>query len=116
MLDKFADLTDESHDQEAEEYDRALSFTLQDQGGHWTADLLKRVIKSYGDAAPDQRVTVDGVPTDVRQRKDVDWWTKPRADAVGEVWYDLNIDGLASDKIVRTSDGYMLRLRDVHVM
>jgi hypothetical protein len=66
-------------------------------------------------------VTVRGVPSDVQQRKEVDRWEPNENDEVGEIWYDLNIDGVASDLtatfvMVDVDEGLSLRLRDIHVM
>ena len=47
---------------------------------------------------------------------------KPNAyRAVAEIWYDLNIDGVASDltatfRVVRGRDGLTIYLNDIHVM
>jgi hypothetical protein len=40
---------------------------------------------------------------------------------VGEIWYDLNIDGVVSDltatfRVVRVPGGLVMRLNDLHVM
>ena len=106
---------------EAEDYQAAFDFADPDPGQRWTADLVRLVIKSYGEADELQRATVEGVPTDVAQRKEVDRWPANARGTVGEVWYDLNIDGLASDltatfDILELPEGLGLRLRDVHVM
>jgi hypothetical protein len=87
----------------------------------WTPELIRQVVKSYGDAVPTQRVTLVGKPTDITQRKEVTRWEKNRMKGIGEVWYDLNIDGFASDLtatfwIVESGDGVTLRLNDIHVM
>jgi hypothetical protein len=87
----------------------------------WTPDLIRSVIKDYGNASPAQRVTLEGKPTDVTQRKEVSRWSQNRLKSIGEVWYDLNIDGFASDLtatfwIVSTEKGIALRLNDIHVM
>jgi len=107
---------------EQEDYEAAYEFTAHDQYHGWTPALIREVIKSYGEARPDQRVTVAGVPSDISQRKEVDRW-KPQNSAgeVGEVWYDLNIDGVASDltatfRLVRVPGGFLVRLSDIHVM
>lgn len=106
---------------EAEDYAGALAFVLTDQRGTWTADRIRTTITSYNEARPDQKVTVDGEPTDITQRKEVTFWEQDDSGAAGELWYDLNIDGLASDltatfDIVSTEAGIMLRLNDIHVM
>ena len=88
---------------------------------HWTPDLIRFAIKNYGDASPTQKVTVEGKPTDISQRKDVSRYDQARRGHIGEVWYDLNIDGLASDLtatfgIYSLSNGLILKLNDIHVM
>jgi hypothetical protein len=55
------------------------------------------------------------------EREEVDRWKPNPRGEVGEIWYDLNIDGVASDltatfRIVRVPGGLELRLNDVHVM
>lgn len=87
----------------------------------WTPVLIERVIKSYGDAFPAQRVTLNGKPTDITQRKKVTRWPENRLKVIGQIWYDLNIDGFVSDLtatfwIVSTGNGLVLRLNDIHVM
>jgi hypothetical protein len=104
---------------EQENYREALEFVDHDES--WTADLLRKVIKSYGNASPTQRATRDGKPTDIAQRKEVTRWTNPRPKGIGEVWYDLNIDELASDltaifRIVPVENGIILYLESIHVM
>ncbi len=106
---------------EKEEYAAAFALTDHEPSMQWTPELVREVIKRYGDAVPSQRVTVDGKPTDISQRKEVSRWPKNRYGAVGEIWYDLNIDGLASDLtatfgIFEVRDGLLLRLDDIHVM
>lgn len=104
---------------DAREYERALVLIGNEDGG-WTPKLLRQFIESYGDAEPNQRVTFLGKPTDITQRIEVSRWPE-RHGCIGEVWYDLNINGFASD-ITATFDirvvpgGLMLSLNDVHVM
>jgi len=106
---------------EAEDYAAAFAFTSHDSAMGWTPQLMRAVIKGYGDALESQRVTVEGKPTDVHQRKAVTRWESSRRAGIGEIWYDLNIDGLASDLtatfwILEKSDGLYLELNDIHVM
>ena len=87
----------------------------------WTPELIRNVIKSYGKASPTQRVTLAGKPTDISQRSEVTRWPQNRLKGIGEVWYDLNIDGFASDLtatfwITSTPAGLIIRLNDIHVM
>lgn len=106
---------------EKEDYEGAYAFTDHDPHQGWTPDLMRQVVKSYGDARADQRVTVAGVPSDVNQRKEVDRWEPNPSGAIGEIWYDLNIDGVASDLtatfwVERVPGGLVVRLNDIHVM
>jgi hypothetical protein len=106
---------------EKESYVEAYQLTDHDPSMRWTPELIREVIKSYGDASPTQRVTLAGKPTDISQRKEVTRWPQNRLKGIGEVWYDLNIDGFASDLtatfwIVLTPAGLILRLNDIHVM
>jgi hypothetical protein len=106
---------------EAEQYEAAFALVDHDSSQGWTPQLICMVIKGYGDASESQKVTLQGKSTDVSQRKKVTRWTTPRRAGVGEVWYDLNIDGFASDLtatfwIVGTPRGLTLTLNDIHVM
>jgi hypothetical protein len=53
---------------EADNYSAAFGYTEHVPEMGWTPNLLRAVIKGYGDARPDQRVTVGGEPSDVTQR------------------------------------------------
>jgi hypothetical protein len=106
---------------EAERYEAAFAFTDHDPSQRWTPDLIRQVIKAYGNASASQKATVEGKPTDICQRKEVTRWSKNARGSFGEVWYDLNIDGFASDLtatfwISESSSGLTLRLNDIHVM
>src|SRR4030095_6544292 len=90
FVDRWAELL------EREDYAAAFALTEHDQHQGWTLDLVRQGVKSYGDAREDQRVTVAGVPSDITQRKKVSRWEENKYGVVGEVWYDLNIDGVAS--------------------
>ncbi len=70
----------------------------------WTPGLLHDIIKAYGDAKPNQVVTLRGKPTDITQRKLVERW-EGNTLKIGEIWYDLNIDGLVSSVSVHDSQG-----------
>lgn len=105
---------------ESESYQEAYSLTAQVTEMGWTPELIREVIKAYGDAEPAQRATLLGIPSDVHQRKTVTRWPA-NGDRIGEVWYDLNIDGVASDltatfDILRSDGGLVLALNDIHVM
>ena len=106
---------------EAEDYAAAYAFTAQDPYMQWTPELMREVIKQYDECRADQRVTVEGKPTDVEQRRDVTRWETNRLGSIGEVWYDLNIDGFVSDMtatfaVLDGPDGLTIRLNDIHVM
>ena len=106
---------------EADDYQAACNLISLAEGIGWTPDTMRSAVQSYDEARPGQKVTLVGLPTDVTQRKDIDPWEPPRADVLGEVWYDLNIDGFASDltatfDIVAEPAGLLLRLCDLHVM
>jgi hypothetical protein len=115
LVDRWAALL------EREDYASAFAFADRDPDQGWTADLLREVIKAYGEAREDQRVTVAGIPSDVTQSKEVNRWKPNPRGEVGEIWYDLNIDGVASDltatfRIVRVPGGLVVSLNDIHVM
>lgn len=106
---------------EQENYEAAFAYTDHSPEMGWSPALLREVVKAYGDARPHQKVTLAGVPSDVSQRKDVTRWEENRLGEIGEIWYDLNIDGVASDLtatfgIVHASEGLIVRLNDIHVM
>ncbi|HYW79627.1 MAG TPA: hypothetical protein VE890_08620 [Thermoguttaceae bacterium] len=106
---------------EIENYQLAAQFTDHVPEMKWTSELIQEIIKNCGECRPDQKVTVAGKPTDITQRKEVDRWERNDLDEIGEVWYDLNIDGLASDltatfRIQDAGNGLILRLNDIHVM
>ena len=104
---------------EAREYDKAFALTDHEDAS-WSPSLLREFIEGYGDAEPNQGVTLLGAPTDVTQRIEVSRWPESHG-KVGDVWYDLNINGFASD-ITATffirvvPGGIVLSLNDVHVM
>lgn len=106
---------------ESEDYTAAFALTEHDPAMQWTPELIRNAIKTYGDAAPSQRVTLHGKSTDISQRKNVDRWDVNAHGSVGEIWYDLCIDGIVSDLTVtltlfQRSDGLVIQLNDIHVM
>jgi hypothetical protein len=106
---------------EAGDYQAAYDATAHSAEMHWTAQLIQAVIEQYGEAEPSQRVTVVGTATDVYQRKEVDRWPANRNGSVGEVWYDLNINGMVSDltatfALKHETSGIRIYLNDIHVM
>lgn len=115
LIDGWAELM------EREDYNAAFQYVEHVPEMRWTPALLRQVIKSYGDARDDQRVTLAGKPTDISQRKEILRWEPNDLNEIGEVWYDVNIDGFASDltatfRICDTPAGLLLRLNDIHVM
>ena len=106
---------------EREDYEAAFASTDHIPEMRWTPALIREVIQSYGEARPDQKVTLDGVATDISQRKRVDRWPTNAHGCFGEIWYDLNIDGEASDltatfELIWADDGVAVLLNDIHVM
>jgi hypothetical protein len=106
---------------EAEDYEGAYQCTDHIPEMKWTPTLMRAVIKGYGDALPQQKVTVAGQPTDITQRKTVSRWRRNAINEVGEIWCDLNIDGFVSDltvtfRLVETRHGLVVKLNDIHVM
>jgi len=106
---------------EREDYRSALAYTDQDPAMEWTPEMIRKVIKEHGKRNPDQRVTVKGAPSDVAQRKEVTRTASGSGGLAGEIWYDLNIDGVVSDltatfDLVVDAEGLRVRLNDIHVM
>lgn len=106
---------------ERENYQAAFEFTDHVPGSSWTADLIRDVIKAYGEPGSNNRVTVVGRPTDIAQRKEVVRRHNEERSYVGYVWYDLNLNGLASDltatfDLIDTKHGLSIQLNDIHVM
>ena len=106
---------------ESEDYDPAYAITEHDPAMKWTPQLIGEIVKAYGDADPKQKVTLEGKPTDITQCKNVDRWDVNTHGAVGEIWYDLNIDGLVSDltatfTLIQRTEGLAIQLNDIHVM
>ncbi len=106
---------------EAGDYQAAYDATAHSAEIHWTPELIQAVIEQYGAATPGQRVTVTGAPTDIHQRKEVDRWSANPNGSVGEVWYDLNINGIVSDltaifALTQEASGIRISLNDIHVM
>jgi hypothetical protein len=103
---------------EQEDYEAAFEFTDHEDTG-WDFDSIRDVIKSYGDADPNQRVTVQGTPN--AQRKEIDRWPDTTPDgAFGHVWYDLNVDGKTSDLtatffLKRKADGVTVSLEEIGI-
>jgi hypothetical protein len=115
FIDQWASLL------EREDYAGAYAHTEHDPARQWTPELMRHVIKDYGDRRPNQRVTVIGAPSDVRQRKEVSRSANDGDGYVGEIWYDLNIDGAVSDltatfDLVAEAGKLNVRLHDIHVM
>ena len=106
---------------ESEDYEAAFLYTEHVSEMGWTPVLIREVVKAYGDAEPNQKVTFTGRPTDITQRKRVDRHEPNRFGYIGEIRYDLNIDGYVSDltatfHLKNTSEGILIYLNDIHVM
>jgi len=106
---------------EREDYEAAYAHTAHWENGTWSAELIRRVIKGYGQQLPTQRVTLAGRATDISQRKDVDRHEKPQSWSVGYIAYDLNLDGVLSDLtatfVIFEKDDYLaIVLEDIHVL
>jgi hypothetical protein len=106
---------------ELEDYERAHAFTGHYPEQGWSPSLMRDVIKAYGDCHPEQKVTLPGKPTDTTQRKSVSRWSLNKRHEIGEIWYDLNIDGYVSDLtatfgIIEHDAGLEIKLNDIHVM
>jgi hypothetical protein len=121
---------------EQEKYEEAYLYL--DTETFWSAELIRDIIKSYGDEM-DNKVTLhnNGTAMDgagnveaAKQRKEVVGYSKQRTieegidwfdENRGEVWYDLNINGLVSDltatfDLERRSGRIHIVLQDIHVM
>ncbi|GAB2869511.1 hypothetical protein [Hymenobacter ruber] len=118
-----------------EKYDEAMAFMEAEP--YWTADLIREIITENGSSS--DRVTLHNNGTSVdgtgkvwptTQRKEVEWYSEERSKAEeinwfdenkGDVWYDLNINGLVSDLTatfdLEKRDGRIhVILQDIHVM
>jgi hypothetical protein len=105
-------------------YDEALGLLLPNAG--WTAALLQKVIANYGfvEARSDGRVSVVtpiASATGAGPRAEVTWFQHAWGEVVGDVRFDLPLDGAWSDvtalfDIVAVSEGVVLALDDVHVL
>ncbi len=116
---------------EAEVYERAFKFTAH-ASPKTTLDQFRdhvRLQSTLHAGCNDKdengvlpRVTFDGAPspTGVKQVKDVDRWDTNARGLAGSVWYNLNFDGLFSDRtalfdIVDSGDGLTISLVDIGV-
>lgn len=117
---------------EEEDYARAFSHTAHAAGTAMTPARLRDHLQqqialhascfdpAYGELDPRRRVTRRGTPTHVAQVKEVDRWPKNAQGVVGEVWYNLNFDGFATEytalfQILEDDDGLTLALSDIGV-
>ncbi|MEO6458636.1 MAG: hypothetical protein ABIO92_10270, partial [Chloroflexia bacterium] len=101
----------------------------------WTPDILETVIRNYGSIEP----TSDGetfkvtplqqaqAPSNLLPTHDVNRYGEDEIDTsdgtalVGDVWYDLPLNGEWSDltatfRLYQIEDGLVMALEDVHVM
>jgi hypothetical protein len=106
---------------ESEDYVAVFQYTAHDPYMHWTPNLIREVIKGYDEGDAAQKVTLAGMPTDVYQRKEVIRWPESRPGGIGEIWYDLNINGYVSDltatfAIQESANGLTIVLEEISVM
>ncbi|UUZ46932.1 hypothetical protein LP420_24980 [Massilia sp. B-10] len=106
---------------ENEDYTAAFYYTTHYPSDQWTPDLMRAVVKGYGESNPAQKVTLHGKPTETWQRKEVSCRDEPEFGAVGNVWYDLNIEGDLSDltatfTIYKNAKGFIVVLEQIHLM
>jgi len=116
----------------AEEYERAFAFTAHVRGCTLTPATFRAHVElmahlhadcwedSYGVLEPRYRVTLQGAPTHKSQKKEVERWPKNARGTVGQVWYDLNFGGFATDytatfEIQDDGEGLAIALMDVGV-
>ncbi len=111
---------------ENEDYEATFNFTKQNKKRGWTPELIKQVIKSYGDCETTQKVTlfnnglsIDGVGNIDKgiQSKEVNWFDEKG----GYIWYDLNIDNYISDLTAtfdfkKTYEEIYVFLNEIYVM
>ena len=115
LIDRWAALM------ELEDYEQAYACTGHVPEMGWSPALLRDVVKAYGVSKPDQRITLHGKPTDITQRKEVSRWSRNDRGEIGEIWYDLNIDGYVSDltatfTILERDARLEIELNEIHVM
>ena len=112
-------------------FNRAYALTAHDPYYHWTPDLIRDVIAGYGVPRSQanglaHRVTALATATGpIKPRHEVRRFSEPRSlgagiAAIGEVWFDLPLDGAWSDltatfEIQRTEEHLRLVLNDIHV-
>ncbi|MBT3378971.1 MAG: hypothetical protein HN742_38180 [Lentisphaerae bacterium] len=114
-----------------EDYEAAFAMTAHDPYYKWTPVLMQSVIHGYGLPEPRGdgkvfRVTPMDSASGQRPRHEVEYFDEPRPvtdtdqSVVGEVWFDLPLNGEWSDLTatfqVRRSTNYtVLVLNEIHV-
>jgi hypothetical protein len=112
-------------------FERAYAITAHDPHYQWTPDRIGNVIAGNGlpltqGGGRAHRVTSLATATGpLRPRHEVHRFPKPRSldagvAAIGEVWFDLPLDGAWSDltatfELQRTAEHLLLVLNDIHV-
>ena len=113
----------------AKDYDAAFALTEHDPYYGWTPPRIRRVVEGYGSLEPTptaHQVTpiaeASGGPA---PRHQVSRWEEPQArttnsEAIGEVWFDLPLDGSWSDltatfEVRRRDERLLLVLNEIHV-
>jgi hypothetical protein len=116
-------------------YDDAYAFTLHDPYYQWTPYLLEQVINGYGlPFEEDSKLSKCKVTSWVtaedngsKHNKDIEWYDIPTLHPssshmiIGEVFYDLPIDGIWSDltaifQILQIDDYVTLELNDIQML
>ena len=110
----------------AEDYEGAYGMTAHEPYFEWTAQLMREVIEGYGlpDPHPDGPFKVSPLETAKggpapRRRVNHDDPSK-RNGAIGDVWFDLPLNGECSDltatfSLYRSDGGIVLSLNEIHV-
>ena len=115
FIDHWAELL------EQEDYEAAFNFTDHHDNDGWDAESMRDAIKRQDAADPNRHVTLKGSPTHRAQDKEVDRFPEGNAHGyMGEIWYDLNINGQVSDltatfSLHQTAEGIIVKLMDIHV-
>ena len=104
-----------------EDYEKAFIHIDHSENTHWSPDLIRQAIKSYGIAKSSQRVTSSALSNLHTQRKNITRFSLKENGYFGYIWYDLNIDVEVSDltatfDIYKVGNFISIRLDDIHAM
>jgi len=105
------------------QFHKAYDLTVHDAYYNWSPALMQLVIEGYGHPEPHpkgpfvvtSRKSALGVP-----RHEIDWWDEEQRSAIGEVWYDMPLNGRWSDVtttflLVQRDGACFLVLEQIHV-